>query len=1128
MKQGPAVPSKGGAMECPKCQTENPEAKKFCRECGAELLLVCPNCGTALGPEDKFCGDCGQKLVAEAPVVTTGAPADAERKQVTALFSDLSGYTAMTERLDPEDVKEITSRIFDGVRGIVGKYDGFIERFAGDGVLALFGVPQSHEDDPVRAIRAAREIHELVEAMNPEYETKVGAVLSMHSGINTGLTVTADVDPEKGTHGVTGDAINIAARLSDLAKAREIFVGPETYRRAEGHFAFETLEPTKVKGKAEPISIYKVLSVKEEPTKVHRPSGLRADLIGRKAELAQLQEAVERLKQGKGSIITICGDAGTGKSRLVEEFKASLDLGKIRWREGHSYPYSQNIPYFTIMDLMNRAWRIEEGDPRDKIREKIESGVERLLGTREEVAPYVGSLYSLSYPEIEEVSPEFWKSRLFEGIKAIVDALIQYAPTIFCFEDIHWSDPSTLDLLRFLLSDQKYPALFICVHRLPFSLFSAHQMGSLGVPYEEIHLTDLSPSDTLDMVESLLSADSIPVDLRKFVQKRVEGNPFYVEEAINSLVESETLAPDNGSWKLTRPLSEADIPQTVQGVISARLDRLENEMKRILQEASVIGRAFLHEILKRITKIQETLDRSLHGLEMLDLVRVRSVQPDLEYIFKHALTQEAVYNGLLKKDRQEIHERIGLVMEQLFRDRLSEFYETLASHFKQGHSILKAVDYLMKSGQKSLRRYALEESHQYYGEAFTLLADKPDKTRDEKATLVDILVERALVFYYQADYGGMDDLLTPHEDLAVSLEDKSREGMFYAWLGWARWGRGRYREAKAYAEKGLNIGEEIDDHRVIGYACTWLTWICLTFGRLDEALMFGQRAQEISRLIPSDHYLYFKSLGGIAYAHYKKGDRSKALEAGEALVEFGRRHGNLRSVAFGYCFLGQSHLMDGDVSTALEWAKRAAREAQDPLYYHGALCIAGIAYAQGGRFQEAGPPLAEAVTFFRKCRWEWFETVAKIFLSMAWIAQGRMSRGLGLIEECRRACLENERRYFYATSEYCLGKLYLQIAQGEGDLSLSTAIKNIGFLVKSVPFAARKAESHFNKAIEVAEEIGAKAVLGQAYLDLGKLHKAKNRKDNAKECINKAIKYFDLSGTETFLKEARAELESLG
>jgi len=450
-------------MECPACQTELPDGAKFCLECGHELK--------------------------SSPTSAKPRPIpDSERKVVTALFSDLTGYTAMTGRLDPEDVKEITRRIFDDVRAVIGKYDGFIEHFAGDGVLALFGVPKAHEDDPIRAIRAAREIHELVEARSPLHEAKVGAPLSMHSGINTGLAVTADMDPEKGTHGVTGEAINIASRLSDLANAGEIFVGPETYRRAEGHFNFETLQPTKVKGKSEPLSIFKVLSPKEGPDRTHGLSGFRAELIGRKAELARLQKALERLLQRKGSIVAVCGDAGTGKSRLVEEFKASLDPRKIHWQEGHAYSYALNIPYFPLMDLMNRAWSIQEGDRPDQLREKIESGVEHLLGTREDVAPYIGSLYSLSYPDIAEVSPEFWKARLFDGVKRIVAALTQNAPTIFCFEDIHWADPSTLELLRYLVSNPEYPALFVCVHRLPFRLFSVDHLGTNGDVYDFMFL----------------------------------------------------------------------------------------------------------------------------------------------------------------------------------------------------------------------------------------------------------------------------------------------------------------------------------------------------------------------------------------------------------------------------------------------------------------------------------------------------------------------------------------------------------------------------------------------------------------------------------------------------------------
>jgi len=399
-------------------------------------------------------------------------------------------------------------------------------------------------------------------------------------------------------------------------------------------------------------------------------------------EMAQLQEAVTNLKQGRGSIFSIIGDAGTGKSRLIDEFKASLNLDEVQWREGHAYPYSQNIPYFPLMDLLSRAWQIQDGDSAEIVRKKVESGIRYLLGNEEGVIPYIGTLYSLNYPEIEGVSPELWKSRLHTGVQSILSALARRGPTVICLEDLHWTDTSSVELLRFILKDFQIPAVFICAYRPPFSLFTTHQLTGLSKVYNEIKLQDLSTSEAHTMVESLLKTEAIPSDLSKFIQTRVEGNPFYLEEAINSLIESETLIRDNGSWKLTKEMSETLIPSTVQGIITARLDRLERETKRILQEASVIGRAFLYEILMRITDLKDIVDKSLNGLERLDFIRARTLQPDLEYIFKHALTQEVVYNGRLKKDRQALHERIGLVVEQLFHDRLPEFNETLAYHYR--------------------------------------------------------------------------------------------------------------------------------------------------------------------------------------------------------------------------------------------------------------------------------------------------------------------------------------------------------------------------------------------------------------------------------------------------------------
>ncbi|MBW1868663.1 MAG: AAA family ATPase, partial [Deltaproteobacteria bacterium] len=427
-------------MECPKCQAENPETKKFCRKCGEKLLLSCPQCGAEVLPDDEFCGDCGQNLERAAATKEPAPELEGERKYVTVLFSDLSGYTAMSEKLDPEEVKEIMSRIFGEIAQVVAKYGGFIEKFVGDAVMALFGIPRTHEDDPVRAIRAAREIHDLVEDISPEIEKKIWQHISVHTGINTGLVVTGEMDTERGIHGASGDTINLASRLQGLAKKGEILVGQDTYRQAEGYFTFESLEPTMVKGKTEPVNVHKVLSQKEKPVTIRRLSGLRANLMGRKAELAQLEEAVENLREGKGRIFSICGGAGTGKSRLVEEFKATLDLDRIQWLEGHSYAYSQNIPYFPLIDFLNRVFRIEEDDPPEIVREKIGSGIEHLVDKKEDVVPYVGRLYSLSYPEVEDISPELWRTRLQKGIQTIFSGLAKRGPTIFFLEDLHWAD----------------------------------------------------------------------------------------------------------------------------------------------------------------------------------------------------------------------------------------------------------------------------------------------------------------------------------------------------------------------------------------------------------------------------------------------------------------------------------------------------------------------------------------------------------------------------------------------------------------------------------------------------------------------------------------------------------------
>jgi class 3 adenylate cyclase/tetratricopeptide (TPR) repeat protein len=1140
-------------MKCPKCQTENPETQKFCGGCGAELEKTCLGCGAKNSPHYKFCGECGHNLslpFEPAPkeasldekivriqrylpegrtdqILAQSDRLEGERKHVTILFSDLSGYTALSERLDPEEVKEITTRIFSAISQVISEYDGFVEKFVGDAVMALFGVPEAHEDDPIRAIRVAKRIHDLVNKISPELEKRIGKSLSMHTGITTGLVVTGEVNMKNGTHGVAGDPINIASRLSCLAKSGEILVGPYTYRQAEGHFSFESLEPITLKGKTAPVQIYRVLEQKERPITMHRLSGLRADLIGRDAQIAELCEAVENLRSGKGRIISICGDAGTGKSRLVGEFKATLDLEKIQWLEGHAYPYSQSIPYFLLKDLLHSVFKTQESDPPEKLRVRIELMVENLIGKKDGVVPYLGSLFDIRYPEVENIDPESWKKRLQEAARKIFTALVQRAPTIFCLEDLHYADPSFVELLRHVLLNTWKPAIVLCVSRPMFNLFRSQELsGSLGKVYREIRVGDLSPSEAQKMLESLLKTESIPTYLTQLVRDKAEGNPFYLEELVNSLIESGTLVRNNGNWKVSRPIKESEISSTINGVISARLDRLDDKEKRILQEASVIGRAFLYEILKSITELRRGIDECLNSLERLDMIRTKSFQPYLEFIFKHALIQEVTYNGLLRTHRKEIHLRIAMVMEQLFHERLSEFYETLAFHFKQGGSFHKALDYLMKSGEKSRSRYSLGESHKYFKEAFEILSEKSLEIKDDQILCVDLLLKWAPVFNYRGAYSELIDLFRAHEQMACSIDDKERLGMFYTWLGLALWGGGSYRDSYQILIKSLDLGEQVQSSKVIGYSCAWLSRACVDLGLLEDAVAFGSRAQEISLALKSDRELFRYSAFGLGYAYFFIGKSDKTDELGKLLLDYGQKQADIRMTAMGHVIIGMGRSAAGDLLAAIESFKRAVQISIDPLLTYISKLLMGYSYVGSEQLKKAEETLEDVMRFSEASGFEFVRTAARGLQGIVLIAKGNLSQGICIAEEVTKAFLEKGNRYRYALFNYLIGKVYNRIYQRKGPKNLFSMLSNLGFLVKSISIASKKAEEYLNEAITMANEIDAKGLLGQACLELGTLYKAKGKTVQAKKYISEAINIFQQCQAEIYLKQAKEALAS--
>jgi class 3 adenylate cyclase/tetratricopeptide (TPR) repeat protein len=1058
-------------MKCPSCHSPNEEGQKYCRTCGARMRTQCPGCGNVILPSDRFCGECGLELGISKEPGKKGGRILSERKLITSLFVDISGYTTFSERLDPEEVKDLVSTIIGEVAQIVIKYEGHIETFAGDQVMALFGVPRAHEDDPVRAVKTASEIHQVVRRLSLKVLETMGQPLWVHIGINTGLAVTGNFDFEKAAaHHIAGDAVNVASRLCTLAKPGETLVGQDTYAQAEGFFDFEPLKPVEIKGKTLPVKAYRLLSLRKLPSKRYRISGRRAALIGRQREMAVLARALASLQDGKAySVVAICGEAGTGKSRLIEEFQATLELEKITWMEGHAYASTRNISYAPLINLIKRDLAIEEEDTPGLVAAKLENRLDGLKDLQEDVAPFLGGLLSLHYPAVAKMSPEFWRSRLHRAIPLILQALAQQGPVVICFEDLHWADPLFLNFLRGAVFAQIPNVILLYSFRPPVNLFSRDEITMMGASYQEIKLQDLSVAEIQEMLASILQTAVVPADLWNFIQEKVGTNPFYVEEMINSLIESEILQSENGNWRLAGAIDASEIPTSIHAVISGRIDRLEGTVKYLLQEASVIGRTLPHEILRRLTRHPGDLNRHLEQLEDLGLLR-KSSQSEHEYEFKHALIQEVVYSGLLKKDRLALHQQIGLVMEQVFSDRLPEFYETLAFHFRHSALSPKALDYLRKSGQKSLKKYAVQESHEYYQRAFQILEQTMGDSEEEKWFLIDFLNEWAPVFYYRADFAGLRRLFLKHQAMAESLADKGLLGSFYVWLCVSLFNTGRVQESYGFNLKALEMCQN-RSNTAIGMGYANIIWCCAELKLLEQGIQYGEEVlAHRDDLEPMD---YFLSLGGLGMIYIFKGDSQKNFELGRILVEFGESHSDLRSTVVGYICTSYGHYSAGDFAQAVAWSKKAVELSNDPIFSVWPKLVLANFFIQTEKFQEADEILREIIPFCQYLDMQYIVVWAQSLHGVVLMARGQFSRGMKMITEAVRVMTKTGRFISLYFLEFALAEVYFQMATHRRRLGFWTICKNLGFILREVPFARRKAETYLRQIIQVGHEIGA-------------------------------------------------------
>lgn len=732
-------------MKCPKCGFENSQGMNFCGKCGARLR------DAELHPEALF-----------EPTKPRLTP-EAERKHVTALFSDLSGYTAMTEKLDPEQVKEITSRIFTGVKQIVAKYEGFIERVMGDGCLAFFGVPRAHEDDPIRAIHAAIEVHELVKGLSPQYKARVGAGLTMHSGINTGLVVTADVDPEKGTHGVAGDAVNVASRLSGMAGPDEIFAGAETVRRAKGRFVFDDLGKRQTKGKAEPISVFKVVSAKAPSRATGTDRQVFSEMVGRDRELDKLELQVMKAINGEGSVVNVIGEAGIGKSRLIAELKNREVRKRVTLLEGRAISIGKNLSFHPIIDLLKQWAGIGEGDSEAVAFDKLEKAI-RAVHPEEtsEILPFVATLMGMKLTgkhaeRVKGIEGEALEKLIFKNVRELVIKGAELRPTVVVMEDLHWADTTSIELLESLYRlAEKHRIAFINVFRPGYFYSDDGAVANVGerlpVNYVEIQIQPLDKNHSATLIDNIFEIKGLPYSLKTQILGRTGGNPFFIEEVVRSLIDEGAVVSGAGGFEATDRIDSVVIPPTVNDVLMARIDRLEEQTRELVKIASVIGRSFFDRIIKDVAASIADVDDRLAYLKEVQLIRDRTRMQELEYLFKHALAQEAAYESTLLQQRKALHLKVGQSIEKLFQDRLHEFYGMLAFHYGKGEDLEKAEEYMTRAGEQALRSSASSEALHYFQEALRLyIAKSGEKIDDEKIGILEKYI--ALSFYAKGHYG---------------------------------------------------------------------------------------------------------------------------------------------------------------------------------------------------------------------------------------------------------------------------------------------------------------------------------------------------------------------------------------
>jgi predicted ATPase/class 3 adenylate cyclase len=923
-------------IRCPECDTEATPGMRFCPGCGEALYQKCASCDGEVGVWMAFCPYCGAK--AGESVRQGGEESDV--RLATVLFGDVKGFTAMSERIAPEEVTDIMNRCFEVLSEPIVRYGGTIDKFVGDAIMARFGAPQAHEDDPVRAVHAALEMQEALKQFAADLEAERGFSLAMRIGINTGQVLAGQVGSSAlKQFTLMGNTVNLASRLEHEAEPGYALVGETTYRLSRHAFEYRAMPPMEIRGQSEPINAFVPLRPKATTSGARTQAGeRRLGLVGRHSELEQLDGFLGEALEGQGRLVAITADPGIGKSRLVEEFWQGHREEGLTRVYASAQSFGQTMPYSFLSGFI-RSLVFGDMDDTDPAPEELRDQLIALLPeqTVNDAVALLGDVLGIAVEVAADVAHLEARSRqglLTNVLKAVLAARSMQHPLILVLEDVHWADSASVDVLDKILSGiQNMQVLVLMTHRPRFS----HPWSGMGF-YRQVNLQELPIEDAVELLREFFGSYDFPAGVSERVVAKAGGNPFFLEQILNNLVSSGVIVEQNGTWVPTRDVESIEVPDTIHGILQARVDQIPRPTRAVLEVAAVIGRIFAYRLLEAVADSRTGLPDHLDALQRQDFVSEKSILPELEYMFTNSLTQDVVYNSVLEARRKVLHEKVAQAIESLGITMSAEQLPLLAVHYEKTANREKALEYALAAAERSRELYANQDAITHYLQVLEIVEEDPSRYGDR---MLEVLESLGDLYELIAEFKEAEDYYKRATDATEAPSDGAR---LLRKLGELAEMSGRYAEASSYYREAEDALSEVDDpaERVQIYLA--LARMDRSRGALDTAAQICLRALSLAGKVGDavSAHLYFE-LGEVERERGHLRSASGYLQAASSVWE---QMGALEKQALVNTALADVSYNRGELADALSYYQKALETQQRVLDRQGmATTLFGIGRA---------------------------------------------------------------------------------------------------------------------------------------------------------------------------------------